>query len=83
MSDDSAPNAWRLPFTVADQSAIDALDPDTRATVERYVRQHPVRHRSNDEMESLQSRFRSMAREMDCVQTQVRELVRDLVKASL
>jgi hypothetical protein len=31
VTNDSAPNAWRLPFTVADQSAIDALDPDTRA----------------------------------------------------
>jgi hypothetical protein len=36
MTAPETPNAWRLPFTVADQSAIDALDPDTRALVERY-----------------------------------------------
>lgn len=63
MATSSIPVTWAMPFTVADQSAIAALDPETRALVERYRRHSSTAvydHAIVSELKSIRAEFREM-----------------------
>jgi hypothetical protein len=56
------PVAWTLPFTVADQSRIAALDEDTRAAVERYKRdRHPLQQPDPNELRVVRNSLDTLA----------------------